>query len=49
MRAYLVDEFGFDHRGIDVEGRGEEELLDAAMTEAAHFARLSFRGGSAVA
>ena len=36
VRAYLADEFGFDARDIDVEGRGENELLDPEMTEAAH-------------
>ena len=36
VRAYLVDEFGFDPRDIDVDGRGEDDLLDAEMTEAAH-------------
>ena len=35
VRAYLVDEFGFDRRDIDVEGRGEDELLDTATTDAA--------------
>ena len=36
VRVYLVDEFGFDPHDIDVEGRGEDELLDREMTEAAH-------------
>ena len=36
VRAYLVEEFGFDRRDIDVDGRGEDELLDTAMSEAAH-------------
>ena len=36
VRAYLVDEFGFDPRDIAVEGRGEDELLDGETTEAAH-------------
>ena len=36
VRSYLVDAFGFDPRAIDVEGRGEEELLDPETTEAAH-------------
>ena len=36
VRAYLAEEFGFDRRDIDVDGRGEDELLDTAMSEAAH-------------
>ena len=36
VRSYLVDAFGFDPRTIDVEGRGEDELLDTETTEAAH-------------
>ena len=36
VRAYLVDDFGLDPRTIDVEGRGEDELLDLETTEAAH-------------
>ena len=36
VRAYLVDEFGLDPRDIDVEGRGEDELLDSDTTDAAH-------------
>ena len=37
VRAYLVEEFRFDSRDIVAEGRGEDELLDAAsLTEAAH-------------
>ena len=36
VRAYLLEEFGFDRRDIDVEGRGEDELLDRGMMEAAH-------------
>ena len=36
VRAYLADVFGFDPRTIDVEGRGEDELLDPETTEAAH-------------
>ena len=36
VRAYLMDEFGFDPRDIDVDGRGEDELLDPEMSEAAH-------------
>ena len=36
VRAYLVDEFGFDPRDITVEGRGEDQLLDEETTEAAH-------------
>ena len=36
VRAYLTDEFGFDARDIDVEGRGEDALLDRETTDAAH-------------
>ena len=36
LRAYLIDEFGFDARDIDVDGKGEDELLDPETTEAAH-------------
>lgn len=36
VRTYLVEEFRFDPRDIDVEGRGEEELLDPEMSDAAH-------------
>ena len=36
VRSYLVDEFGFAPRDIDVDGRGEDELLDPEMTDAAH-------------
>ena len=36
VRAYLVSEFGFDPRDIDVDGWGEDELLDRETTEAAH-------------
>lgn len=36
LREYLVDEFGFDPLDIDIEGRGEDEPVDTAMTEAAH-------------
>ena len=36
VRAYLTDEFGFDARDIDVEGQGEDQLLDEETTEAAH-------------
>ena len=36
VRRYLVDEFGFDPRDIEVEGRGEDELLSRGTTEAAH-------------
>ena len=35
VRAYLVEEFGFDPRDIAVEGRGEDELQDRETTEAA--------------
>ena len=36
VRRFLVDEFGFDPRDIEVEGRGEDELLSRGTTEAAH-------------
>ena len=36
LRAYLIDDFGFDARDIDVDGKGEDELLDPETTEAAH-------------
>ena len=36
VRAYLLDEFGFDPRDVDVDGRGEDALLDGTTTEAAH-------------
>ena len=36
VRAYLVEEFGLDRRDINVEGRGEDDLLDPDTTDAAH-------------
>ena len=36
VRRFLVDEFGFDPQDIEVEGRGEDELLSHRTTEAAH-------------
>ena len=36
VRRFLIDEFGFDPRDIEVEGRGEDELLSRGTTEAAH-------------
>ena len=36
VRRFLVDELGFDPRDIEVEGRGEDELLSGGTTEAAH-------------
>lgn len=36
VRRFLVDEFDFDPRDLEVEGRGEDELLSRETTEAAH-------------
>ena len=36
VRDFLVEEFGLDPRNMDVEGRGEDDLLFAETTEAAH-------------
>ena len=36
LRDFMVDEFGLDPRNVDVDGRGEDDLLFTETTDAAH-------------